>query len=285
LAQILDGKAVAVALKAEIKAEVADLRERGIQPHLAVILVGDDPASRHYAAAKEKVAAGLGISLALSKYEQDTPQVEVVKRIRELNAAEYVHGIMLELPLPAGFDIRLLTGAIDKDKDVDGVTPLNRGRLMAGEDGLFPATPQACLELLLRHRIPIAGQRAVIIGRGETVGKPLIFSLLQANATVTVCHSRTLNLAEITREADILLAACGKAGLITGDMIKPGAAVVDAGYNETASGVVGDVDFITAETVAGWISPVPGGVGSLTTTLLLKNVLQAVKLQGKGRRQ
>lgn len=283
MAQLLDGKAVSKVLKEEIQQEVAQWKEKGVNPKLAVILVGDDPASVVYAKSKQKVSENLGIAFELFTMPGDTPEAEVLGLIERLNQEQNVHGIMIELPLPKHISKETVMKAVLPAKDVDGVHPINRGYILSGEEGLFPATPQSCIELMLRSGVEISGKHVVIVGRGETVGKPLVFLILKHNATVTICHSRTPDLGAFTRQADIVVAAVGKAKLVKKDMIKPGAIVVDAGINETEDGICGDVDFEAVKEVAGMISPVPGGVGSLTTALIMKNVLKGIKLQGVGK--
>jgi len=280
-ATIIDGKAIAAAIREEVKAEVAELKANGINPKLNVLLVGDDPASVVYARAKEKSCGNVGIEFTLKIMPESTPLEEVLALIDAWNKDASVHGIMVELPLPQGMNKNLVLEAIVPQKDVDGSHPTNRGYILSGGEGLFPATPQSCIELLIRSGIIITGKNAVIVGRGETVGKPLVFMLLNKDATVTVCHTKTADLAYHTQKADILIAAVGRAKMITADMIKPGAVVIDAGINPTDDGgICGDVDFAQGREVAGAISPVPGGVGSLTTVLVQKNLLKAIKLQG-----
>ncbi|HZK85422.1 MAG TPA: tetrahydrofolate dehydrogenase/cyclohydrolase catalytic domain-containing protein [Desulfosporosinus sp.] len=280
MAQLLDGKAVAKVLKEEIRVEIAQWKDKGVQPKLAVILVGDDPASVVYARSKQKVCEGIGMAFELFTMAGDTPEADILARIDLLNQAEEVHGIMIELPLPKGISKNNIMAAVRPDKDVDGVHPINRGYILSGQDGLFPATPLSCIELLLRSGIKIAGKHVVLVGRGETVGKPLVFLILKHDATVTICHSKTPDLGAFTRQADILIAAVGRAKMITKDMVKPGAIVVDAGINEIPGGICGDVDFEGVQEVAALISPVPGGVGSLTTALVMRNVLKGIVLQG-----
>jgi len=282
LAQLLDGKEIAKVLKEEIKEEVRSWREKGVNPKLAVVLVGDDPASVVYAKSKQKVSESLGIDFELSVLPADSSEESVLALIDSLNANPDVHGIMIELPLPKHISKERVMAAVRPDKDVDGVHPINRGYILSGQEGLFPATPQSCIEIMLRSGVEIAGKHVVIIGRGETVGKPLVFLILKHNATVTICHSRTPDLGAFTRQADIVIAAVGKAKLVKKDMIKPGAIVVDAGINELPEGgICGDVDFEEVKEVASLISPVPGGVGSLTTALIMKNVLKGIALQRK----
>lgn len=281
MAQLLDGKAVAKVLKEEIRVEIAQWKDKGVQPKLAVILVGDDPASVVYARSKQKVCEGIGMAFELFAMPGDTPEAEILKQIDLLNKDKEVHGIMIELPLPKGVSKNDIMAAVRPDKDVDGVHPINRGYILSGQDGLFPATPLSCIELLLRSGVEISGKHVVLVGRGETVGKPLVFLILKHNATVTICHSKTPDLGAFTRQADILIAAVGRAKMIKKDMVKPGAIVVDAGINEIPGGICGDVDFETVQEVAALISPVPGGVGSLTTALVMRNVLKGIVLQGR----
>ncbi len=282
MATIIDGKKVAALIRGEVKAEVAQIREKGIVPKLAVMLIGDDPASVLYSRSMERTCGKMGVDFELFKLPETASEDEVVALIEKLNRDDNVHGIMIELPLPKGLSKQRVFEAVLPLKDVDGVHPINRGYILSNSVGLFPTTPQSCIEIMLRNGIEIKGKHAVLVGRGESVGKPLIFMMLNQNATVTVCHTRTKDLAYHTRQADIIIAAAGKAGMITADMVKPGAVVVDAGINEAeGGGICGDVDFENVEKVAGAISPVPGGVGSLTTTLIHKNLLKAIKLQGK----
>ncbi|MGI6119004.1 MAG: bifunctional 5,10-methylenetetrahydrofolate dehydrogenase/5,10-methenyltetrahydrofolate cyclohydrolase [Desulfosporosinus sp.] len=279
MAQLMDGKAVAKIIKEEIREEITQWKAKGVQPKLAVILVGDDPASVVYARSKQKVCADIGMAYELFAMPGDSQEAEVLAQIEKLNRDTAVHGIMIELPLPKGISKEKIMAAVRLDKDVDGVHPINRGYILSGEDGLFPATPQSCIELLLRYGVEISGKHAVIVGRGETMGKPLVFMILKHNATVTICHSKTQDLGSFTRQADILIVAVGHPELIKKDMVKPGAIVVDAGINEISGGICGDVDFERVQEVVALISPVPGGVGSLTTTLVMRNVLKGIVLQ------
>ncbi len=280
-AQLLDGKKLAASLREEVKEEVVKLKEKGVYPKLAVVLAGDDPASVVYVGSKERSCRNVGIELVLYKLLGSVAESEVLDLISQLNKDDSVHGIMIELPLPGQLDKKKVLEAVLPVKDVDGAHPINRGYILSGGDGLFPATPQSCIEIMLRSGVEIKGKHAVIVGRGETVGKPLMFMLLNQNATITVCHTKTQDLAEETRRGDILVVAAGRPKMIKADMIKPGAIVVDAGINEIDGGICGDVDFEMASEIAGLISPVPGGVGSLTTVLIQKNVLKAIKLQNK----
>lgn len=281
-ATLIDGKKIAASIREEVKAEVAELRAKGIVPKLAVVLAGDDEASVVYARSKEKSCSNVGIEFVLYTLPGTAQEEEVLELLKKLNADPLVHGVMIELPLPKHMDKKKVLEAVLPIKDVDGVHPINRGYILSGGEGLFPATPESCIEIMLRSGIELKGKNAVIVGRGETVGKPLVFMLLNKNATITVCHTKTADLAYHTRQADVLIAAVGRAKMITADMIKPGAVVVDAGINGVeGGGICGDVDFENAKEVAGAISPVPGGVGSLTTVLIQKNVLKAIRLQQK----
>jgi len=282
LAVLLDGKKIAAAIKEEIKGQVVKWRERGVKPSLVAVLAGDDPGAVVYAQAKGRVCEALGIDYRVLQLAAGTSEAELLSTLCGLSEDPAVHGIVLELPLPAHIDKHKMMEAISPLKDVDGVHPLNRGYLMAGCRGLYPATPQSCIEILLRSGIEIAGRHVVVIGRGETVGKPLIFMLLENNATVTVCHTKTRDLTRHTLLADIIIAAAGRPRLVTGSMVSEGAVVVDAGINPCPGGICGDVAFDEVEPKAGAITPVPGGVGSLTTTILLRNLLQAVELQNGG---
>ncbi len=282
MAIIIEGKKIAALMRAEIKKEVACLKGQGINPKLAVILAGDDPASMVYARSKEESCKKLGIDYELHVKPGTVSGDEIIALIERLNRDDNTHGIMIELPLPKGLNKLKVLESVLPVKDVDGVHPVNRGYILSGGDGLFPATPGSCVEIMLQNGIEITGKHAVLVGRGETVGKPLIFMMLNQNATVTVCHTRTKDLSYHTRQADILIAAVGKAKMITAGMIKPGAVVIDAGINEAeGGGLCGDVDFENAVEVAGAISPVPGGVGSLTTVMIQKNLLKAIRLQGE----
>ncbi len=280
MAQILNGKALADNLKTEIKKEVLTLQEKGVQPRLDTILAGEDPGSSYYAQIKKKVAASLGIHFELHRLPANVTESTIAQLITKLGGDLGVHGIMVELPLPKHLCQPSLLQLIPPFKDVDGVHPENRGHLMSGEVGLYPATPLSCLEILRNYNIQVRGAYAVIVGRGETVGKPLALLLIQADATVTVCHTKTLDLASYTRQADIIISAAGKEKLIQASMVKQGAVILDAGTNPSANGgICGDVDYEAVAPLAAAITPVPGGVGSMTTALLMKNLLLALKLQ------
>ena len=282
MARILSGKEFAAKIKEDAGRAVAELKAAGIHPRLAVVIVGADPASEVYVRNKQKACAELGIISDHIALPADTAKEELITRIDALNADASVHGILVQLPLPEGlraYEEEVLE-RIDPRKDVDGFNPMNAGRLVLGAPGLRPCTPAGCIRMLELAGIPIEGAHAVIIGRSNIVGKPMGHLLLERNATVTVCHSRTQNLAAVAREADILVAAVGRPGFVTADMVKPGATVIDVGINRIApKKLVGDVDFDAAAPVAGAITPVPGGVGLLTVAMLMENVVQAAKVQ------
>lgn len=283
MSKIIDGKSVAAVVREEIKAEVAGLKEEGTTPQMAIILVGNDPASVFYSRSIEKACINAGVMSEMFSFNGAGDEEEVVAVIKKLNNESSIHGIMIMLPLPKGINKQRILEAVSPLKDLDGVHPLNRAYNLSNNEGLFPSTPQSCIEILLRNGITIEGKHAVLVGRGESVGKPLIYMMLNQNATVTVCHSKTRDLGYHTRQADILIAAAGKPKMITADMVKPGAVVVDVGINETEDGgICGDVDFEKVLAVAGAVTPVPGGVGSLTTALILKNLLKAIKLSKVG---
>lgn len=277
-ASIIDGKKLAAAVKAEAAAEVQKLKEQGIAPCLAVLLVGEDPASQVYVRGKANDCAECGIESRVIRLDAATTQEELLARIDALAADDAVHGILVQLPLPAHIDESAVIAAIPPEKDVDGFTPVNAGRLLTGEPCFAPCTPAGCLRMIQSTGVEISGKRAVVVGRSNIVGKPAALLLLAENATVTVCHSRTENLADICREADILVAAVGRAGFITGDMVKPGAVVIDVGINRGEDGKLhGDVDFDAACEKASFITPVPGGVGLMTRAMLMKNTVAAAR--------
>ena len=282
-ATIIDGRAIAASVRAEVRDEVRGWVDGGgPQPGLATVLVGDDPASAVYVAGKQKACAEVGIRGFSHTLPADASQAQVRDLLDALNADPAVSGILLQLPTPAHIDGSLLTTMIRADKDVDGLTPVSAGCLAKGLPGLRPCTPAGVMELLRRHDVALEGAEAVVVGRSDLVGKPVAQLLLAANATVTLCHSRTRDLAGACRRADVLIAAVGRPGLITGDWIKPGAAVIDVGMNRTDAGLVGDVDFQAAASSAGLITPVPGGVGPMTIAMLLRNTLQAARAQSPG---
>lgn len=276
-AVLLDGKRVAAEVEVALQEEAARLQSQGVTPGLAVILVGDDPASHVYVRNKEKACQAVGFASFPHRLPAATSEKELLELIRRLNVDPAVHGILVQLPLPPGFDANRVIQAIDPAKDVDGFHPVNVGRLVSGLPGFVPCTPQGVMHLLAAYHIPVAGRHAVVVGRSNIVGKPLAQLLLAADATVTVCHSKTQNLADLTRAADILVAAVGKPRLITAAMVKPGAVVVDVGINRLPEGLVGDVDSAGVSEVASYLTPVPGGVGPLTIAMLLKNTLQAAR--------
>jgi len=282
-ARILYGKEFAATIKESARLEVEKLKATfGVTPGLAVIIVGENPASKVYVRNKHKTCEELGIVSEVVSLPEDTSKETLLAKIDELNANPNIHGILVQLPLPAAIKAHSdeILNRIDPRKDVDGFHPVNVGKLVLGTPALVPCTPAGCIELLDLAGIEIDGKRAVIIGRSNIVGKPLFHLLLARHATVTVCHTHTKNLAQVAREADILVAASGKAGLVTADMIKPDATVLDVGINRIApKKLVGDVDFDAAVDVAGAITPVPGGIGLLTVAMLMKNVVKAAKLQ------
>lgn len=276
-AKILDGAAMALEVEKELKQRVEALRERGVVPGLCVILVGSDPASQTYVANKEKACARLGIHSQTLRMGAETTQAELEASIERANEDEAIHGILVQLPLPAHLDEHRALALIRPEKDVDGFHAVNMGRLARGEDCVVACTPKGALHMLKAAGVPIAGKNAVVIGRSNIVGKPMALLLLQENATVTICHSRTENLAEYTRRADILVAAVGKPRFVTADMVKEGAAVLDVGINRVDGKLCGDVDFETVKEKAGWISPVPGGVGKMTIAMLMENTVSAAE--------
>jgi methylenetetrahydrofolate dehydrogenase (NADP+) / methenyltetrahydrofolate cyclohydrolase len=277
---IIDGKAIAAQVRSEVAAEVAAWVGEGHEaPGLATVLVGDDPASAVYVGGKQRASAEVGIQGFDHRLAQDAPQDEVVRLLGELNDDPRVSGILLQLPTPPQVDGGALTELIDPRKDVDGLTPISTGLLAKGRPGLRPCTPLGVMELLRRHDVELEGAEAVVVGRSDLVGKPLGVLLLAANATVTLCHSRTRDLAEVCRRADVLVAAVGRAELVQGDWVKEGAVVIDVGMNRTEAGLTGDVDFEAASQRARLITPVPGGVGPMTIAMLLRNTLQAARAQ------
>ncbi|MCX7925293.1 MAG: bifunctional methylenetetrahydrofolate dehydrogenase/methenyltetrahydrofolate cyclohydrolase FolD [Fimbriimonadales bacterium] len=278
-ALLLDGKAVAQWIRERLKARVDSLRERGVIPCLAVMLVGDDPASHTYVRTKAKACESVGIRSIVQHYPASVSQAELEAQIDAWNADPTVHGVLIQHPVPKPLDESALLRRLDPRKDVDGITPASLGALLTGEPAFGACTPLGIITLLDAYQIPIEGKHAVVIGRSVILGKPMALMLLNRNATVTICHSRTRDLAGMTRQADILVAAVGKPEFITGAMIKPGAVVIDAGYNrvEGRAGDVGDVEFGSAARVAAAITPVPGGVGPMTVAMLLQNTVQAAE--------
>jgi methylenetetrahydrofolate dehydrogenase (NADP+)/methenyltetrahydrofolate cyclohydrolase len=277
-AQVIDGKAVAASVRERVAAEVRELSaEIGRPPGLATVLVGDDPASAIYVKRKREACEEVGIASIHHEPDGSISQADLLDLVRSLNEAEEVDGILVQLPLPDQIDAETIVNAIDPAKDVDGLTPTSAGRLARGEPGLVSCTPRGVMELLAAAGVDPAGKEAVIVGRSNLVGRPMIGLLLGADATVTVCHSRTADLGEVCRRAEILVAAAGQPRLIGAEMIRPGATVIDVGTNRTDEGLVGDVDFEAARGVAGAITPVPGGVGPMTIAMLLANTVQAAR--------
>lgn len=280
MAQIIDGKMIAARIRGGVGEEVNKLKnQKGITPKLTVILVGDDPASQIYVRNKERGCAEVGMASEVRRMPATTKQGELIDVIKQLNNDRSVHGILVQLPLPAGLREQAILDEIDPRKDVDGLHPLNMGKLLKGDDSGFVAcTPQGIIELILSTGTDIQGKEAVVVGRSNIVGKPIAILLLKKNATVTVCHSKTKDLGAVTRRAEILIAAVGSPQIIHGQMIKEGAVVVDVGTNRVGEKLVGDVDFQSAKERASFITPVPGGVGPMTIALLLKNTLKAARL-------
>jgi len=277
-AQLIDGKAVAAQIREEVKERCEALSARGVVPTLAVVLVGEDPASQIYVRNKERACRQAGIRSVAVRLPADTPQAVLDEKILSLNQDGEVDGILVQLPLPKGLDEGRVLALIDPKKDVDGFHVESMGALVTGGEGFVPCTPRGCLELIRRTGIDLSGKEAVVVGRSNIVGKPMALLLLSENATVTVCHSRTKDLCAHTRRADVLVAAVGRPNMITGDMVKPGAVVIDVGINRLSDGkVVGDVNFESALPVAGYLTPVPGGVGPMTIAMLLQNTLRSAQ--------
>ena len=274
-AQTLDGKALAATIKADLTTRVAALKERGVTPGLGTVLVGDDPGSHSYVRGKHRDCAQVGIASIQVELPASTSTDELHAKLAELNADPACTGYLVQLPLPGSLDEFAALLAVDPDKDVDGLHPVNLGRLVLGAPGPLPCTPRAVVELLRRNGIPLGGANVCVIGRGTTVGRPLglLLTRRSENATVTLCHTGTTDLAEHTRQADIVVAAAGRPGLVTADMVKPGAVCVDVGITRTDAGLVGDIDASVHE-VASWVAPVPGGVGPMTRAMLLTNVVE-----------
>ena len=279
-ALVLDGKTVSAAVKEEVAREVKALNETGINSCLAVVIVGDDPASRVYVNNKKKACEVCGIKSLEYALPADTTNEELLSLVKELNENDEVNGILVQLPLPKHLDEKLVIESIDPKKDVDAFHASNVGKIMIGEYDFLPCTPAGVMEILKYYNIPVEGKNCVVIGRSNIVGKPMAMLLLHANGTVTVTHSRTQNLKDICREADVLVAAIGKAGFVTADMVKEGAVVLDVGINRGEDGkLCGDVSYIEVSEKASAITPVPGGVGPMTFAMLMKNTLKATKLQ------
>ena len=279
MAKIIDGKLRAKEMRESLKSEVLALKSKGINPKLSVVLVGDDPASHIYVSNKEKACAEVGIISDAHKLPADTNESDLMKLVDKLNKDKSVHGILVQLPMPDHIVEENVINSISPAKDVDGLSISNMGLLVKGEgDPLIPCTPQGVMDLIHSTGIEIKGKHAVVVGRSNLVGKPAAILLLREHATVTQCHSRTVDLGFVTRQADILIAATGKPKMITADMIKPGAIVIDVGTVRTPTGLSGDVDFEKAKDVAGFITPVPGGVGPMTIAMLLRNTIKAASM-------
>lgn len=279
-ALVLDGKTVSAAVKEEVAREVKALNETGINSCLAVVIVGDDPASRVYVNNKKKACEVCGIKSLEYALPADTTNGELLSLVKELNENDEVNGILVQLPLPKHLDEKLVIESIDPKKDVDAFHASNVGKIMIGEYDFLPCTPAGVMEILKYYNIPVEGKNCVVIGRSNIVGKPMAMLLLHTNGTVTITHSRTQNLKDICREADVLVAAIGKAGFVTADMVKEGAVVLDVGINRGEDGkLCGDVSYIEVSEKASAITPVPGGVGPMTIAMLMKNTLKATKLQ------
>lgn len=283
-AQIIDGKAISQQVKDEVALEVAKLKEQGVTPGLAVILVGEDPASNVYVTNKERTAKELGMHSVLHRLPATSTQAEVEALVDQLNADPAIHGILVQSPLPKGLDEETIFRRVLPYKDVDGFHPENVGKLWLGDEALVACTPAGCMVLLEKMGVDLKGKKAVVVGRSNIVGKPMAALLLAKHATVTICHSRTADLPAVCREADILVAAVGRLQMIKGDWVKPGAIVIDVGINPvpgTKSKIRGDVDFDSAAEVAGAITPVPGGVGPMTIAMLMSNTVKAARMQMK----
>lgn len=280
MAKLIDGKAVSAQVKAQVAEEAARLKDRGIVPGLAVVIVGNDSASRVYVNNKKKACQAVGFYSEEYALPEETTQQELLELVNRLNQDPKINGILVQSPLPGGLDEAALVETIDPNKDVDAFHAYNVGKIMQGKFRFLPCTPAGVMELLRSAGVEVCGKHCVVIGRSDIVGKPMAMLLLHENGTVTICHSKTQNLKEICRSADILVSAVGRAGFVTGEMIKPGAAVIDVGMNRNAEGkLCGDVVFEEAEKTAGYLTPVPGGVGPMTIAMLMKNTLTAAKLQ------
>lgn len=276
--QIIDGVALSARLRADVATRAQALKARGVTPGLAVILVGDDPASAVYVRNKVKGCADTGVHSVFEKYDASLSEADLLARIAALNTDPTIHGILVQMPLPKHINPHKVIEAISTSKDVDGYATLSAGELMTGQPGFRPCTPYGCMKLIESTGIDLRGKHAVVIGRSNTVGKPMALLLLQANATVTVCHSATVDIGHHTRQADVIVAAVGKRNVLTADMVKPGAVVIDVGMNRNLEGkLCGDVDFAGVKEVASFITPVPGGVGPMTITMLLVNTLEAAE--------
>lgn len=277
-AQLIDGIALSQQLRADVARRATELKSRGVTPGLAVVLVGDNPASQVYVRNKVKACGDVGFHSVLEQYDASLSEADLLARIEALNRDPSIHGILVQLPLPPHIDAHKVIEAIAPAKDVDGFHVANAGALLVGQPGFWPCTPYGCMKMLESIGYDLKGKHAVVIGRSNIVGKPMALMLLQANATVTICHSATRDLKALTRQADVIVAAVGRRNILTADMVQPGAVVIDVGMNRNDQGkLCGDVDFEGVRQVAGWITPVPGGVGPMTITMLLVNTLQAAE--------
>jgi methylenetetrahydrofolate dehydrogenase (NADP+)/methenyltetrahydrofolate cyclohydrolase len=277
-AQLIDGNALAKKIRTEVAGRTQALKARGVQPALAIVLVGNDPASQVYTRHKVNDSTETGLKATLETYPADLPEDKLLARVRELNADPAVHGILVQLPLPRHMDASKVIETISPAKDVDGFHVASAGALVTGQPGFWPCTPYGCMKMLDSIGYDLRGKHAVVIGRSNIVGKPMALMLLQKNATVTICHSATRDLKVFTQQADVVVAAVGKRNVLTADMVKPGAIVIDVGMNRDDAGkLCGDVDFEGVRQVAGWITPVPGGVGPMTRAMLLVNTLEAAE--------
>jgi len=275
---IIDGKAIAAQIRESLKTRIEALKQKGVTPGLSVVLVGDDPASATYVRSKERACEELGMFSIVHRLPADTRQEDLVALVHELNADKRLHGILIQSPIPAPLDELAVLREVDPDKDVDGLHVVTAGRLMVGEPGFKPCTPKGIIHLIKTTGTSISGKRAVVVGRSNMVGKPVALMLLEENATVTMCHSRTQNLAAVCAEADILVAAVGRPGLLTGDFVKPGAVVIDVGTTRVDGKLKGDVLFDEAAAKASFITPVPGGVGPMTIAMLMENTVEAAEM-------
>lgn len=276
-AKVIDGKEIAAQIRAELSKEIDELKSQGVTPGLAVIIVGEDPASQIYVRNKGKACEEIGMHSEIFEMPENTTEDEVLRKIDELNQDDSIDGILVQLPLPKTLDEKRLLNRIDPNKDVDGLHPVNIGRLVFGEKAFEPCTPQGCIELLKRSNVEISGAEAVVIGRSNLVGKPVAMMLLRENATVTICHSKTKDLPGVIRRADIVIAAIGQPKMITADMVKDGVAVIDVGTSRVDGKLFGDVDFDSVVHKAAAITPVPGGVGPMTITMLLVNTVKSAR--------
>lgn len=283
MAVLMDGKALSAKVRAQIKEEAAELEKTtGVKPGLAVIIVGEDPASKIYVRNKGKACEEVGFKSEIYELPEETTEKELLDLVHSLNERDDIHGILAQSPLPRHLDEALIVNNISAKKDVDAFHPVNVGKIMIGDYSFLPCTPAGVMELLKEYNIDPTGKKCVVVGRSDIVGKPMAMLLLHANGTVTICHSRTKNLAEVTREADIIVMAIGKADFLKGDMVKEGAVIIDVGMNRNAEGkLTGDVDFAECEPKASYITPVPGGVGPMTITMLMENTLTSAKETAK----